>query len=68
MSFVAYGPLALIIIGQGPSMLAEGACGVMSFFFFFFFSFSISLFLSHSLKETARYGLKYCLKGPLKPY
>ena len=24
-------------------------------------------FLSHSLWETARYRLKYCLKGPLNP-
>ena len=29
--------------------------------------FSAAIFLSPSLWETARYRLKYCLKGPLSP-
>ena len=33
----------------------------------FCFSCLSFLFLSPSLWETARYGLKYCLKGPLSP-
>ena len=33
----------------------------------FFLSSIVSLFLSPSLWETARYRLKYCLKGPLNP-
>ena len=32
-----------------------------------FFSHLSFLFLSPSLRETARYRLKYCLKGPLSP-
>ena len=31
------------------------------------FSLIYHSFLSHSLWETARYRLKYCLKGPLSP-
>ena len=50
-------------VGQGPTVLAVGADGVVwTFFLVFHFSF-----LSLSLWETARYRLKYCLKGPLKP-
>ena len=33
----------------------------------FFSLIYLSLFLSPSLWETARYRLKYCLKGPLNP-
>ena len=50
-------------VGQGPTALAVGAGGgcldIFSLYHFFF--------LSPSLWETARYRLKYCLKGPLSP-
>ena len=45
------------------SALTVGAGGVV---WTFFLSSIISL-LSPSLWETARYRLKYCLKGPLSP-
>ena len=52
--------LVWMIVGQGPIALAVGAGrGV---FVIYLFSF-----LSPSLWETARYRLKYCLKGPLNP-
>ena len=44
-------PTILITVGQGPIALAAGAVGGGS----------------PSLWETARYRLKYCLKGPLNP-
>ena len=51
-------------VGQGPSALAVGAGGgcldILSLICPFFP-------LSPSLWETARYRLKYCLKGPLSP-
>ena len=47
---------------QGPTALAVGACGGCLDIFLYHFSP-----LSPSLWETARYRLKYCLKGPLKP-
>ena len=51
------------IVGQGPIALAVGAgWGCLDIFL----SSVISLF-SPSLWETARYRLKYCLKGPLSP-
>ena len=49
---------------QGPTVLAVGAGGGCLDIFsliYHFFSFSLSL------SETARYRLKYCLKGPLSP-
>ena len=51
-------------VGQGPIALAVGAGGgcLDSFSLLYLFSF-----LSPSLWETARYRLKYCLKGPLNP-
>ena len=54
----------LITVGQGPIALAVGAggCGLDIFTLIYPFSF-----LSPSLWETARYRLKYCLKGPLNP-
>ena len=58
-------PTIRIIVGQGPAALAVGAGGR-----WFGHFFSRLLFLSsfsHSLWETARYRLKYCLKGPLRP-
>ena len=49
-------PTVWITVGQGPTALAAGASGVVWTF----------LLLS-SLWETARYRLKYCLKGSLNP-
>ena len=54
-------PTILITVGQGPIALAVGADGVV----WTFLLSSILSLLSHSLWETARYRLKYCLKGPL---
>ena len=56
--------LIWIIVGQGPNGLAVGVGGGC------FDSFSLVchfFLLSVSLWETARYRLKYCLKGPLSP-
>ena len=51
-------PTYLVRVGQGPTALAVGAGGgcldIISIFFL-------------PLLETARYRLKYCLKGPLSP-
>ena len=55
-------PTKLITVGQGPIALAVVAGGVWTFL--------LSSILSPpppSLWETARYGLKYCLEGPLNP-
>ena len=54
-------PTILITVGQGPIALAVGAGGVV----WTFLLSSILSPLSPSLWETARYRLKYCLKGPL---
>ena len=51
-------------VGQGPTALAVGAGGVCLDIFILIYPF---LPLSPSLWETARYRLKYCLKGPLNP-
>ena len=51
-------------VGQGPTALAVGAGGGCLNIFSLIFHFS---FPSPSLWETARYRLKYCLKGPLSP-
>ena len=51
-------PTIWIIIGQGP------AAGVVWTFLLSSILFSP---LSPYLWETARYRLKYCLKGPLSP-
>ena len=56
-------PTVLITVGQGPIALAVGAGGVV----WTFLLSSILSPLSPSLWETARYRLKYCLKGPLNP-
>ena len=57
-------PTILIIVGQGPIALAVGAGGGgLDIFTLIYPSFP----LSPSLWETARYRLKYCLKGPLNP-
>ena len=55
-------PTILITVGQGPTALAVGAGGGCLDIFTLIYPFS-SLF--PSLWETARYRLKYCLKGPL---
>ena len=56
--------LVWMIVGQGPIALAVGAGGGCLDIFALIYLFS---FLSPSLWETARYRLKYCLKGPLNP-
>ena len=53
-----------MIVGQGPIVLAVGAGGGCLDIFTLLYLFSS---LSPSLWETARYRLKYCLKGPLNP-
>ena len=57
-------PTILITVGQGPNVLAVGAGGGGLDIFTLIYPFSS---LSPSLWETARYRLKYCLKGPLNP-
>ena len=54
-------PIILISVGQGPIVLAVGASGGCLDIFTIIYPFSPSLW------ETARYRLKYCLKGPLNP-
>ena len=57
-------PTIWITVGQGPTALAVGAGGGCSDIFSLVYPFFP---LSPSLWETARYRLKYCLKGPLNP-
>ena len=57
-------PTIWIIVWQGPTALAVGAGGGCLDIFTLIYPFSP---LSPSLSETARYRLKYCLKGPLNP-
>ena len=57
-------PTILITVGQGPTALAVGVGGGCLDIFTLINPFSS---LSPSLWETARYRLKYCLKGPLNP-
>ena len=57
-------PTILMRVGQGPTALAVGAGGGCLDIFTLIYPFSP---LSPSLWETARYRLKYCLKGPLNP-
>ena len=57
-------PTIWITVGQGPTALAVGAGGDCLDIFTLDYPFSL---LSPSLWETARYRLKYCLKGPLNP-
>ena len=57
-------PTIWISVGQGPTALAVGAGGGCLDNFTLICPFSP---LSPSLLETARYRLKYCLKGPLNP-
>ena len=51
-------------VGQGPTALAVGAGGGCLDIFTLIYPFSP---LSPFLRETARYRLEYCLKGPLNP-
>ena len=55
-------PTLWIVVGQGPIALAVGADMGCLDIFTLLYPFSP---LSPSLWETARYRLKYCLKGPL---
>ena len=50
-------PTIWMTVGQGPTVLAAGAGGGCLDIF--------TLVCPFSLWETARYRLKYCLKGPL---
>ena len=54
-------PTIWTVVGQGPSALAVGGWGLYGYFSLPYLISS----LSPSLWETARYRLKYCLKGPL---
>ena len=56
--------LVWITVGQGPTALTVGAGGGCLDIFILIYPFSP---LPPSLWETARYRLKYCLKGPLNP-
>ena len=64
VNFQCQGVLLIwITVGQGPTALAVGAGGgCLDIFLSSMFS---PFFLP--LCETARYRLKYCLKGPLNP-
>ena len=57
-------PTIWMTVGQGPIVLAVGAGGGCLDIFTLIYPFSS---LSPSLRETVRYRLKYCLKGPLNP-
>ena len=57
-------PTIWITVGQGPTALAVGAGGGCLDIFTLIYPVFL---LSPSLWETARYRLKYCLKGPLNP-
>ena len=57
-------PTIWITVGQGPTALAVGAGGGCLDIFTLIYPFFP---LSPSLWGTARYSLKYCLKGPLNP-
>ena len=65
VNFQCWGVLLIwSIVGQGPTALAVGTGGGCLDIFSLVYRFS---FLSPSLWETARYRLKYCLKGLLSP-
>ena len=57
-------PTIWITVGQEPTALTVGAGGGCLDISTLIYPFSP---LSPSLWETARYRLKYCLKGPLNP-
>ena len=65
VNFQCQGVLLIwIVVGQGPIAPAVGADGGCLDIFSRVYHIS---FPSLSLWETARYRLKYCLKGPLCP-
>ena len=65
VNFQCWGVLLIWIqVEQGPAALAEGAGGGCLDIFSLIYHFYL---LSPSLWETARYRLKYCLKGPFNP-
>ena len=53
-------PTIRITVGQGPTAFAVGAVGGCLDIFTLIYPF-------FPLSQTARYRLKYCLKGPLNP-
>ena len=55
-------PTIWMIVGQGPIALAVGAGGGCLDSITLLYPFSLL-----PLWKTARYRLKYCLKGPLNP-
>ena len=57
-------PTIWMTVGQGAIVLAVGAVGDCMDIFSLLYPCSP---LAPSLWETARYRLKYCLKGPLNP-
>ena len=57
-------PTIWMVVGRGPTALAVGAGGDSLDIFTLIYPFSP---LSPCLWKTARYRLKYCLKGPLNP-
>ena len=57
-------PTIWMAVGQGPTALAVGASGGCLDIFTLIYPFFP---LSFSFWETARYRLKFCLKGPLNP-
>ena len=57
-------PTIWITVGQGLTALAVGGSGGCLDIFTLIYPFFP---LSPSLRETARYRLKYCLKRPLNP-
>ena len=57
-------PTISITVGLGPTAFAVGAGGGCLDIFTLLYPFSSR---SPSLREMARYRLKYCLKGPLNP-
>ena len=57
-------PTIWMVVGQGPTALAVGAGVGCLDILTLIYPFSP---LYPSLWETARYRLKYCLKGPLSP-
>ena len=65
VNFQCWGVLLIwIIVGQGPTALKVGEGGGCLDIFSLVYHLSP---VSPSLWETARYRLKYCLKGPLNP-
>ena len=58
------GPTISMIVGQGPTALVVSAGGGCLDIFTLIYLYCA---LSSFLWETARYSLKYCLKGPLNP-